>query len=94
MSTSMDQSRIKRAELLSSVGAGVLGAGIALLFSKALGPYATPILLVGLVSHAWGMFQKHKFESGEPAPRVWWADALYWLCWASLALLLAIILVR
>ena len=52
----------KRAELLSSVGAGVLGAGIALLLAKALAPYAVAILLIGLGAHAYGMFEKHQLE--------------------------------
>lgn len=45
--------RIKKAELLSSLGAGVLGAGIALLLPNQLVPYAIPILLLGLISILW-----------------------------------------
>ena len=86
--------RIKKAELLSSVGAGVLGAGIALLFANTLASYAIPILLLGLISHAGGMFQKHGFEQQSESIRIWWADALYWLCWLALGALLLFIVVR
>ncbi|MCI0488707.1 MAG: hypothetical protein L0229_19125 [Blastocatellia bacterium] len=84
----------RRAELLSSVGAGVLGAGLALLFAQALAPYSIPILLVGLFAHAWGMFQKHKLESQTAITRIWWAEALYWACWLALVVLLLVIAVR
>ncbi len=86
--------RIKRAELLSSVSAGVLGAGIALLLTPILARYAVPILLLGLIAHSVGMSQKHRLEQQGEGVRVWWAEALYWLCWLGLAALLLFILVR
>jgi len=86
--------RIKRAELLSSIGAGVLGAGIALLLANILARYAAPILLLGLVAHAGGMFQKHRLEQHGENVRVWWVEALYWLCWLALAVLFLFILIR
>lgn len=86
--------RIKRAELLSSIGAGVLGAGVALLWPNILARYAAPILLLGLFAHAGGMFQKHRLEQHGESARVWWAEALYWLCWLGLAALLLFILIR
>jgi len=87
-------SRVRKAELLSSLGAGILGAGIALLLPNQLAPYAIPILLIGLISHAVGMSRKHGMEQqGEPV-RIWWADVLYWLCWLTLAALLLFIVIR
>lgn len=77
----------KKAELLSSVGAGVLGAGIALLFAEALEPFAVVILAMGLLAHSWGMHQKHLLERRTAIANVWWAEALYWLCWLALAAL-------
>ena len=94
MTSSTHIARVKRAELLSSLGAGVLGAGIALLLPNQLALYAIPILLLGLISHAVGMSQKHGLEQQGEAVRVWWAEALYWLCWLALAALLAWIVIR
>ncbi len=88
MNASMQTSRIKTAELLSSIGAGVLGAGLALLLPRFLVPYALPILLIGLVAHAVGMSRKHQLEQQGEAVRIWWAEALYWLCWLALAAML------
>ena len=94
MTTSTHTAQVKKAELLSSLGAGVLGAGIALLLPNQLAPYAILILLLGLVSHAVGMSQKHRLEQqGEVVP-LWWAEALYWLCWLALAALLLLIILR
>ncbi|EEF26031.1 conserved hypothetical protein [Ricinus communis] len=46
-----DASKLKRLELLGGVGAGIPGAGAALLFARWLLPYAVPVLIVGLVTH-------------------------------------------
>jgi hypothetical protein len=82
-----NQSRVKKAELLSEIGAVVLGIGLGVLFSNFLELYAVPILLAGLAAHALGLFMKHEFEraSIEAAPaRLWWAEVLYWVCWVAL----------
>ena len=84
---------LKRADLLSSLGAGILGAGIALLWANSMAEFALPILLLGLLSHSLGMFQKHRLERGEHV-RLWWAEFLYWFCWLVLAALLAYIVLR
>jgi hypothetical protein len=76
-------SRLKLAELTSSLGAGVLGAGIGILLAGYLGGLGLPVLVLGLVLHAWGMRDKHALEAG--APQVWWSTALYWICWVALA---------
>lgn len=88
---SKPDARLKRAELLSSVGAGVLGAGLALVFGEALGPHKLAILALGLVAHAFGMFRKHQLESQVGSVQVWWAEAFYWLCWLALGVLLLMI---
>jgi hypothetical protein len=93
MNDSVHIARIKKAELLSSIGAGVLGAGIALLWANSLMPYAIPILLLGLISHTVGMTQKHGFERQGETTRLWWVEALYWFCWLALAALLVFIIV-
>ncbi len=86
--------RVKKADLLASLGAGVLGAGLALLLPNQLAPFAIPILLIGLISHAVGMSQKHGLEGQGEVARIWWAEALYWLCWLALGALLLLIIVR
>jgi hypothetical protein len=88
-----DIAQIKGAELLSSIGAGILGGGIALLLVSILERYAVPLLLLGLVSHTIGMIRKHSLEQRGNDTRVWWAEALYWLCWVLLAALLLYILI-
>jgi len=85
--------QVKRAELLSSFGAGILGAGIGLLLANSLAGSALPILLLGLISHSLGMFQKHRLEQGRYA-RITWVESLYWLCWLALAALLIYIVIR
>jgi hypothetical protein len=76
--------RLKRAELTSTVGAGVLGAGLGLLLDQTLRPHVVAILLVGLLMHGWGMYDKHQLESsiGTAVPR--WTEWLYWGCWLGL----------
>ena len=77
-------SRIKSAELISVLGAGFLGAGLALFWREKLGSFAVPILVGGLVAHALGMYLKHLWERNTmPLPRL--VIALYWACWAMLA---------
>ena len=73
-----------RAELLGSVGAGVLGAGLALLFGEVLANLAVPLLAVGGVVHALAMYQKHHLNTskGTPGPR--WTKWAYWTCWLLL----------
>lgn len=75
---------IKAAELAAGLGAGVLGAGLALLAADLLGPFALPILLAGLLVHGAGMTLKHRLESAGRAP-LWWENALFWACWIALA---------
>lgn len=76
--------RRARAELLGSVGAGVLGDGLALLFREALATLAVALLVVGGVVHALAMYQKHHLDAfkGMAGPR--WAQWAYWTCWLLL----------
>lgn len=66
---------VKRAELLSSLGAAVLGAGLALQFGRGLVPNAVAILLAGLFAHAGGMFLKHRIEGEASA-----CESCGWRC--------------
>lgn len=87
-------SRVKRAELLSSIGAGVLGGGIALMLATVLERFALPILLLGIVAHTVGMTQKHSLEQQGEHVRMAWSEALYWSCWVLLAALALFIVYR
>jgi hypothetical protein len=49
----------RRAELVSTTGAGVLAAGVGLLFARTLSQYTLPILLIGLFCYGSGMYEKH-----------------------------------
>ena len=73
----------KGAELISGLGAIVLGAGLALVLPDWLGAYALPLLVAGVAVHGVGMSLKYRLESRE-GPPVWWERALFWACWACL----------
>jgi hypothetical protein len=81
--------RRKAAELLSTVGALVIGIGVGLWLPAVGAPLAAATLVVGVVSHALGMYEKNRIETqaGEAVPE--WSRALYWLCWAALAAVVA-----
>ena len=82
--TSFD-SRLKIAELTSSIGAGVLGLGLGAYFGDHLKSFSIPIIAVGILSHAVGMFDKHRLESQANSVSMFWTKFLYWICWASMA---------
>lgn len=78
-----------RAELFGSIGAGVLGAGLALLFRQPLAAFTVPFLAVGGIVHALAMLEKHRLDatSATVVPR--WTQWTYLLCWILLLGLLA-----
>lgn len=81
------QNRIKRLDLLGGIGAGILGAGLALLFAKWLQPFALPALVVGIVSHGFAMYQKSRLERREGVLQPAWSGIAERICWAMLAIL-------
>lgn len=84
--TSTPAGRAKAAELISGLGAVVLGAGLALVLPQWLRVYATPLLVGGVVLHGAGMTLKYRTQTRDGAP-LWWERVLFWLCWACLAVL-------
>ena len=76
-----NQDRIKRVELLGGLGAGILGAGLALLFATYLQAFAIPLLLLGIVSHGWAMFEKSRLERQEGVVQPAWVEVAEKLCW-------------
>ena len=77
--------RLKLAELTSSIGALVLGVGLGALFARWFAPAAGFVALVGVVAHAFGMWDKHRLEAAVPAQSGPWVVGLYWICWLLLA---------
>lgn len=81
------QNRMKRLDLLGGLGAGVLGAGLALLFAEWLQPFALPALLLGIASHGLAMYQKSRLERQDGVLQPAWADIAERICWTMLAAL-------
>ena len=77
--------RLKLAELTSGVGALVLGIGIGALFPQSFSASATLIVFAGIVTHAFGMWDKHRLEEQAHVATGRWIVALYWACWLLLA---------
>ena len=86
--------RLRLAELTSSVGAGVLGLGLGIVAREYLARAGWPLLVLGLVVHAWGMMDKRRLEARMGAPDVWWSTVLYWTCWVLLGSMLVYVLVE
>jgi hypothetical protein len=84
--------RSKKADLASAGGAGVLGAGLGVMFASHAAGMGPALVVVGALLHGWGMFGKRRLEAGVAMPR--WATALYWLCWVVLAALIVWIAIR
>ncbi|MES2785720.1 MAG: hypothetical protein V4684_09675 [Pseudomonadota bacterium] len=83
----------KGAELASGLGAIALGAGLALIAPDIFRDIAVPLLMVGIVVHGVGMTLKHQFERSARSS-IWWESALFWLCWACLAVVAIWVVVR
>lgn len=77
--------RLKVAELTSGVGALVLGVGVGALFPNWFGPTAGIITSVGVLLHAFGMWDKHRLEAVDQGENPTWITVSYWVCWLVLA---------
>lgn len=91
---SIANSRIKRAELVSSFGAGLLGFGLGMLAATYVADLAWYVLVAGVVMHGWGMYDKHMVERNLRQIEAPWVMGLYWLCWLALAGLAIVFIVR
>lgn len=79
------RNRIKQLDILSGLGAGVLGAGLALLFASYLQRFAIPALLIGIAAHGWAMFAKSRLERQANIRLPEWAAWAERVCWLLLA---------
>jgi len=83
MGIAVTASRAKVAELMSGMGALVLGVGIGSylpLFGRSA---ALVVIVLGAVLHAAGMWEVHRLEAGTRLPR--WTSGVYVVCWLLLA---------
>lgn len=55
--------RARFAETTSSIGAGLLGIGLGVLFARHLNAFGMAFLVLGALMHAWGMFDMRRMES-------------------------------
>jgi hypothetical protein len=83
-SSNLNTSSAKRADLLSGLGAIVLGAGIALFAPGRLARFAWFFLIAGGIAHGTGMYMKHRLEAKTRAAIPKWETMLYWICWVLL----------
>ena len=86
--------RLKQAELMSSLGAGLLGFGLGAMLAPLVADLALFVLVAGALMHGWGMYDKHANERALGQPETLWMKALYWLCWLILAGLAAMLITR
>ena len=85
---------LKQADVMSALGAGVLGAGVGALFANWLIEFAAAAVFIGIAVHGWGMFEKHRLGKVGDQPRTTWETVLYWGCWVVLAMLAGSIIYR
>jgi drug/metabolite transporter (DMT)-like permease len=84
----MARAQVKQTELLSAIGAAVLGVGIGVLLGPRLQGWGFSLVLAGALAHGVGMYRKHRLED---ETRAVWENVLYWTCWILLlALLIAL----
>jgi len=86
--------RLKQANLMSVLGAGVLGAGLGAMFANWLTAFAVAAVLIGIAVYGWGMFERRRLEDVGGEPRAAWEMVLYWGCWLVLAMLVGSIIYR
>ena len=77
-------SRERLAELTSGSGALVLGLGLGSVAGDRLGDFSLILIVVGLLAHSWGMFDKQRTRRETQTSNPRWSSAAYWICWVLL----------
>lgn len=85
---------LKGAELLGTMGVLLLGIGVGAWLGVPLTDYVLPVLILGGVCHALGMYAKHRLEAAYGGKQPGWYRALYWSCWVLLAVMAANLFLR
>lgn len=88
------RNRLKQLDMMGALGAAVLGAGVALLFSEWLLPFAVPAVFIGIAAHGWAMYAKNRFEHQSNVFQPAWEKVAYWVCWILLVALIGYVLVH
>jgi uncharacterized membrane protein YidH (DUF202 family) len=86
--------RLKLAELTSGVGALVIGIGLGALVPQWFSRSAGLLVIAGVVTHAFGMWDKHRLDAQRHVETGRLVVALYWACWLLLAGVVVFLLVE
>lgn len=88
------RNRLKQLDMMGALGAAVLGAGVALLFSEWLLSFAVPAVFIGIVAHGWSMYAKNRLERQSNILQPLWETVAYWVCWLLLVALIGYVVVH
>lgn len=88
----MKATGLKLAELLSTAGAAILGAGLALLYAATLTTHAKLIVAAGVAAHAAGMLLRQHLEQAAGVQQPAWMGWVYRICWLGLVALVLLLL--
>lgn len=76
---------------LSAFGAGFAGLGIGLVLGIQSAATGWPLLVGGIAMHSLGMVFLHRRRSGHGDQQPAWLEYAYWLCWAVLVIVIALV---
>lgn len=83
-----NESIVKRMEILSGVGAGVIGFALGLLTPSTFDSLAVLVLFLGAVMHGYGMYRKHVMQTNLGGKVPTWSPVVEGGCWLFLAVIL------
>ena len=86
--------RGKLAELTSVTGATIAGVAVGAWLAEILRTKIPIILLIGILLHGWGMYDRRRLEISASGLQPRWVTGLYWFCWIVLAALIGWVVLR